>query len=47
MSTIYLCIGTMKTGTTALQNFMRANQKVLDEQGFCYPFTNTGPIRKK
>lgn len=46
MSTIYLCIGTMKTGTTALQNFMRANQKVLDEQGFCYPFTNTGPIRK-
>lgn len=46
MSTIYLCIGTMKTGTTSLQNFMRENPEALKEQGFCFPFTNTGPIRK-
>lgn len=38
MATIYLCIGTMKTGTTALQSFMRNNPGPLKKQGFCYPF---------
>ncbi len=38
MATIYLCIGTMKTGTTALQSFMRNNPGPLKNQGFCYPF---------
>lgn len=35
----------MKTGTTALQNFLRNNPKALERQGFCYPFMNVGPIR--
>lgn len=29
MATVYLCIGTQKTGTTSLQYFMRANEDVL------------------
>ncbi len=37
MTTIYLCIGTMKTGTTAIQSFLRNNPLPLKEQGFCYP----------
>lgn len=40
MATIYLCIGTMKTGTTTLQNFMRNNPVALGKQGFCYPVMN-------
>ncbi len=43
MAIVYLCIGTMKTGTTALQNFMRNNPKALEKQGFCYPFMEVGP----
>ncbi len=37
MAIINLCIGTMKTGTTALQSFLRNNSEVLEKQGFCYP----------
>ena len=37
MSTVYLCIGTQKTGTTFLQEFMRRNEKALKKQGYCYP----------
>lgn len=37
MATVYLCIGTMKTGTSAIQAFMRNNKKALAEQGYCYP----------
>lgn len=46
MSIVYLCIGTMKTGTTALQNFMRNNPAALKKQGFCYPYMNMGSIRR-
>lgn len=44
MSTLYLCIGTMKTGTTSLQNFLRNNPEALEKQGFCYPLMNTKEI---
>lgn len=35
--TLYLHIGTPKTGTTALQNFLPANEEVLEQYGICYP----------
>ena len=31
MATVYLCIGTPKTGTTALQSFMRENEEQLQK----------------
>ncbi len=37
MATVYLCIGTQKTGTTSLQRFMAMNKVALSKQGFCYP----------
>lgn len=37
MPTLYLHIGTPKTGTTALQNFLPANEEVLERHGICYP----------
>ena len=37
MATVYLCIGTQKTGTTSLQRFMAMNKEALRKQGFCYP----------
>lgn len=40
MTTVYLCIGMQKTGTTSLQSFMRNNEKALDRQGYCYPLMN-------
>lgn len=37
MGTLYLHIGTPKTGTSAIQKFLRLNGEILKEQGFCYP----------
>lgn len=37
MTTVYLCIGTMKTGTSSLQAFMKNNREALEKQGYCYP----------
>ena len=37
MTTIYLHIGTHKTGTTALQNFLFRNREELLSKGFLYP----------
>lgn len=37
MATVYLCIGTQKTGTTFLQRFMAMNKEALAKQGYCYP----------
>lgn len=34
---LYLHIGTPKTGTTAIQNFLPLNKKLLEEKGFCFP----------
>lgn len=42
MTTVYLCIGTPKTGTKALQSFMRRNEDVLKTQGYCYPYLDLG-----
>lgn len=50
MKTLYLHIGTPKTGTTSLQHFIYENQKVFEEKGFLYPslpfrFDRIDPIR--
>lgn len=37
MKTLYVHIGTMKTGTTAIQGFCWDNQEVLQKKGYCYP----------
>lgn len=37
MKTLYLHIGTQKTGTTSIQGFCKDNAKVLESKGFCYP----------
>lgn len=38
MSTLYLHIGTPKTGTTAIQHFLAMNRKILLEKGYSFPF---------
>lgn len=38
--TIYLHVGTHKTGTTFLQNFLSKNYEALKEQGFDYLISN-------
>lgn len=35
--TLYVHIGTTKTGTTAVQSFCIDNQEVLNAKGYCYP----------
>lgn len=35
--TLYVHIGTTKTGTTAIQSFCIDNQEVLNQKGYCYP----------
>lgn len=42
MTTVYISIGTPKTGTTSLQTFMRENEKLLERQGFSYPLLDIG-----
>lgn len=42
MSTVYINIGTPKTGTTALQTFLRENEEELNKQGYCYPLFELG-----
>ncbi len=42
MATVYLAIGTAKVGTTAVQSFLRENEKNLEKQGYCYPFMDLG-----
>lgn len=37
MATVFLCIGLPKTGTTAIQSFLRENDSLLKEQGYCFP----------
>ncbi len=37
MKTMYLHIGTPKTGTTALQRFFYDNRNVLEEKNYCFP----------
>lgn len=46
MATVYLSIGTVKTGTTALQTFMRENDLVMQKQGYCYPLMDIGIYNK-
>jgi hypothetical protein len=41
-TTVYISIGTPKTGTTALQNFMGRNDSVMRKQGYCYPRLKLG-----
>lgn len=37
MKTLYLHIGTPKTGTTSLQNFCYSNREIFEKFGYCYP----------
>lgn len=37
MKTLYLHIGTPKTGTTSLQNFCYSNRETFKKFGYCYP----------
>lgn len=37
MKTLYVHIGTPKTGTTAIQRFCSYNQENLEKHGYCYP----------
>lgn len=37
MKTLYLHIGTPKTGTSSIQEFMCQNREVLKKHGYCYP----------
>lgn len=37
MGTVHLSIGTPKTGTTAVQTFLRENEELLHKQGYCFP----------
>ena len=46
MSTIYLHIGTMKTGTTAIQKFLTANRDYLEMLGCTYPKIQVGLSEK-
>lgn len=39
MAVVYLHIGTMKTGTSAIQYFLHQNIGVLKEKGYCVPVT--------
>ncbi len=39
MKQLFIHIGLHKTGTTAIQRFLRSNGKALDEEGFLYPGT--------
>lgn len=50
MKTLYLHIGTPKTGTTSIQEFMVCNREALQQHGICYPdiqkkFANISPNR--
>ena len=37
MKTLYVHIGTKKTGTTSIQGFCKNNRNVLESKGYCYP----------
>lgn len=50
MSTLYLHIGTPKTGTTAIQHFLASNKRILQSKGYIFPnfemrFENVPPKR--
>lgn len=46
MKTLYIHIGTPKTGTTSIQNFYGLNREKLKEQGVLYPIMNYHYERK-
>lgn len=37
MKTLYLHIGTPKTGTTSIQKFLQINNRILEQHGYCFP----------
>ena len=50
MKTLYIHVGTPKTGTTAIQSFLLDNQEVLAKKGYCYslmPFAYPGKASRR
>lgn len=50
MKTLYLHIGTPKTGTTSIQYFCCQNRAVFEKKGYCYPefpYTYAGRSRRR
>ncbi len=42
MATVYLHIGTVKTGSSAIQSFLVNNRSILEQKGYCLPALNFG-----
>lgn len=40
MATLYIHIGILKTGTSAIQTFLGNNRVILEEKGYCFPDLN-------
>lgn len=47
MSTLYIHIGTPKTGTTAIQNFLLLNEDLLKKKGIAHPRVDVKGMREK
>lgn len=47
MSTLYIHIGTPKTGTTAIQNFLLMNEDLLEKKGIAHPKVDVKGMREK
>lgn len=47
MATLYIHIGTPKTGTTSIQNFLELNQETLKKYGICLPYMDLDFERSK
>lgn len=50
MKTLYIHVGTPKTGTSAIQSFLLDNQEVLEQKGYCYrlmPFAYQGKASRR
>ena len=47
MATLYIHIGTPKTGTTAIQNFLLLNEELLERKGIAHPRVEVEGMREK
>lgn len=47
MATLYIHIGTPKTGTTSIQNFLMENAEQLEQHRICFPYMDLNYPKKK